>query len=671
MKIHIAQMRQLIASLKQHNHAYYVLDNPVIGDEEYDALRQQLMALEAQYPADIQPDSPINTVGGQPLAAFEQVPHDTPMLSLGNVFCEQTFGDFVRRAGERLGEPIEAWEVELKLDGLAVSLRYHYGQFVRALTRGDGHTGEDISHNVRTINNVPLFLPDCQDIAVLEVRGEVLMPKAGFEKLNRTAAKQGEKTFANPRNAAAGSLRQLNPAIAKARPLMFFAYSVNQGLPKRIATQSEALAWLGRLGFELPPIAVFDNATDVIAYHRNISDGRSELPYEIDGLVVKVDSLDKQAKLGFLSREPRWATAYKFAAQHAITRLVAVEWQVGRTGQLTPVGKLSPVNVGGVMVSNATLHNFGEIQRLGVRIGDMVSVHRAGDVIPKVSKVIDELRDDNTQAIVLPTACPVCQSPVVLPEGEALARCTGGLYCPAQQKESLIHFVSRRAMDIDGLGKQWLIAFVQMGLIGNAADIYELHHHQDTLVALEGLGEKSVQNMLTAIEKSKATTLPRFIFALGIKGVGERTAQQLAEHFGELAAIMRADCDELLQVADIGEVTAQAIRAFFTAEHNIDIIARLQQAGVHWQVVNQRSSQSLPLSNQTWVITGTLETMGRDDAKSALMALGAKVAGSVSKQTDCVLAGQKAGSKLDKAQQLGITVIDETQFLALLAQHTA
>ncbi len=661
-------MRQLIDLLKQHNHAYYVLDNPTISDDEYDSLRQRLVALEMQYPNDIQPDSPINQVGGQPLSAFVQVNHDIPMLSLGNVFSEQELGDFVRRGAERIGANIDALEVEFKLDGLAVSLKYKYGRFVQAVTRGDGQVGEDISHNVRTIYNLPLFIPDCQDIALLEVRGEVLMPKAGFEKLNREAILNSERTFANPRNAAAGSLRQLNPAIAQKRPLMFFAYSVNQGLPSAIDTQSGALTWLERLGFAVPPIVVLSTVAEVAMYHQKISDMRDDLPYEIDGLVVKVDDLDKQDKLGFLSREPRWATAYKFAAQAAMTRLVSVEWQVGRTGTLTPVGKLEPVNVGGVMVSNVTLHNFGEIQRLGVRIGDIVSIYRAGDVIPKVLKVVDELRGDDTQEVLLPNTCPVCQSPVILPDGEALARCTGGLYCAAQQKESLIHFVSRRAMDIEGLGKQWLIAFFEMGLIANVADIYELYRHRQQLVALEGLGEKSVDNMLAAIEQSKQTTLPRFIFALGIRGVGESGAQNLARHFGDLLPLMQADAEELLQVVDIGEITAQAITAFFDAKHNLEIIARLQQSGVQWQTVS-RNTQSLPLSGQTWVITGTLETMGRDAAKAALMALGAKVAGSVSGQTDCLLAGAKAGSKLDKAVQLGVSVVGESQFLALLRQH--
>ncbi len=663
----LAQMRGLIVALKKHNHAYYVLDNPTISDDEYDALRQQLVALENHYPELIQQDSPINSVGGEPLASFVQIAHDIPMLSLGNVFSRQELDDFARRASERLGTAIDEFEVELKLDGLAVSLKYEQGIFVQAVTRGDGQVGEDITHNVRTIRNLPLVLENCRDIALLEVRGEVLIPKAGFAKMNAQAQACGEKTFANPRNAAAGSLRQLNPNIAKTRPLAFFAYSVNQGLPSHITTQSMAMAWLASGGFETSPFEVMTNLEQIQAYHQTISDKRADLPFEIDGLVVKVNSLATQEKLGFLSREPRWATAYKFAAQTVLTTLKDVEWQVGRTGQLTPVGKLEPVNVGGVMVSNVTLHNFGEIERLGVMIGDTVGVHRAGDVIPKVSSVITELRPSDARRITLPSSCPVCESPVVLPEGEALARCTGGLYCSAQQKESLIHFVSRRAMDIDGLGKQWLISFFEMGLVATVADIYRLYEYRDKLVTLEGLGEKSVTKMLEAIEKSKATTLPRFIFALGIRGVGETTAHNLAQAFVDFDKLREASLEQLCAVNDVGEITAQAIFEFFRATHNIEVIDTLLHSGITWQALAQ--ADNLPLTGQTWVVTGTLSSMGRDEAKEKLVALGAKVAGSVSKNTTCVLAGEKAGSKLDKAVELGITVIDEAQFLAQLQTY--
>ncbi|MDO5652085.1 MAG: NAD-dependent DNA ligase LigA [Moraxella sp.] len=663
----IAEMRQLIDSLKQHNHAYYVLDNPSLSDGEYDALRQRLLKLENDFPDLKQPDSPTDTVGGEPLPYFTQVQHDLPMLSLGNIFDEVELNDFLRRVRERLKTQTNpCYEMELKLDGLAVSLKYEYGKFVQAVTRGDGQVGEDITHNVRTIANLPLVL--AVDIPLLEVRGEVLMPKAGFARLNRESAAKGEKTFANPRNAAAGSLRQLNPAIAAARPLAFFGYSVNQGLPVGVGTQGEALAFLQSLGFEVSPYELVETPSAIQAHYLATHKTRDELPFEIDGMVLKVNELGLQNTLGFLSREPRWATAYKFSAETVPTRLLAVEWQVGRTGQLTPVGKLEPVNVGGVTVSNVTLHNFGEIERLGVMVGDMVNVHRAGDVIPKVSRVLTELRPDNASAITLPTQCPVCDSPVVLPAGEALARCTAEMSCPAQQKEKLIHFVSRRAMDIDGVGKQWLVSFFDMGLIKTVADIYHLSSHHDTLVQLEGLGEKSVHNMLFAIEKSKATTLPRFIFALGIRGVGETTAGNLAKAFGTLDTLMNASIEALQAVNDVGEITAQAVYTFWRETHNIDVVNSLIQAGVHWQAV-AINDDNLPLNGETWVVTGTLANMGRDDAKERLVRLGAKVAGSVSAKTTKVLAGEKAGSKLTKAQELGVVVIDETAFLALLALY--
>ena len=666
----IQQMRALIGVIKKHNHAYYVLDNPSISDGEYDSLRQRLFALEAQYPTLKQPDSPTDTVGDKPLPAFVQVTHDIAMLSLGNVFDMQELTAFVRRINERLDTAHQnpAFEMELKLDGLAVSLKYHHGQFVQALTRGDGRVGEDITLNVKTIRNLPLVLPDCADIELLEVRGEVLMPKAGFAKLNRDSEQKGEKTFANPRNAAAGSLRQLNPAIAKSRPLAFFGYSVVQGLPNKITTQSGAMIFLQENGFEVSPFKVVDNIEQMQAYYEQTAKERNHLPFEIDGMVIKVNALALQNDLGFLSREPRWATAYKFMAESAITKLVAVEWQVGRTGQLTPVGKLEPVMVGGVKVSNVTLHNFGEIKRLGLQVGDMVSIHRAGDVIPKVGSVLTELSDGQGVPIVLPSACPVCHSPVVLPEGEALARCTGGLFCSAQSQEALIHFVSRKAMDIEGLGKQWLISFFEMGLIQTVADIYQLKDKAAKLATLEGLGEKSVQNMLSAIESSKATTLPRFIYALGIRGVGESTALNLAQHYQDLPNLQAASIDSLLTVTDIGEITAHNIYEFFRADHNIEVIEALLKAGVYWQKVSHKTGE-LPLDGQIWVVTGTLSAMGRDEAKAHLQALGAKVSGSISAKTSMLLAGEKAGSKLDKATSLGINVMSEDEFLTLLKHH--
>lgn len=462
----VAQMRTLIAAIKKHNYAYYVLDNPILDDSEYDQLRRALLEIEKEYPDLVQSDSPINQVGDIPLSAFTQVTHDIPMLSLGNVFDYDELHGFMRRVNDRLSDAQQnpEYEMELKLDGLAVSLKYEYGQFVQAVTRGDGQTGEDITQNAKTIRNLPLYLCEAKDIPLLEVRGEVLMPKAGFLRLNRLAEERGDKTFANPRNAAAGSLRQLDPAIAASRPLAFYAYSVNQGLPAAIETQSEALAWLKKLGFTVSAVEVVQNPREAQAYYESVIKSRDTLPFEIDGTVIKVNSLALQQQLGFLSREPRWATAYKFPAETVMTRLNDIEWQVGRTGQITPVGKLEPVQVGGVTVSNVTLHNFGEIQRLDVRAGDMVSVHRAGDVIPKVTRVWHDQRPADSRPVELPSACPVCDSPVVLPEGEALARCSGGLFCPAQQVEALIHFVSRRAMDIDGLGERWLMSFLSMAL---------------------------------------------------------------------------------------------------------------------------------------------------------------------------------------------------------------
>ena len=664
----VTQMRTLIDNLKTHNYAYYVLDNPILEDSEYDQLRRSLLELEEQYPDLIQPDSPINQVGDMPLSAFTQVTHDIPMLSLGNVFDYDELHTFMRRVNDRLNDAQKnpEYEMELKLDGLAVSLKYAYGQFTQAVTRGDGQTGEDITQNAKTIRNLPLWLTAASEIPLLEVRGEVLMPKAGFERLNRLAEEKGDKTFANPRNAAAGSLRQLDPAIAASRPLAFYCYSVNQGLPETIKTQSAALAWLGDIGFSVSAVRVVKNPREAQAYYESMIETRSKLPFEIDGMVIKVNNLALQQQLGFLSREPRWATAYKFPAETVMTRLNDIEWQVGRTGAITPVGKLEPVKVGGVTVSNVTLHNFGEIQRLDVRAGDMVSVHRAGDVIPKVTRVWTDQRPADSGPVKLPSTCPVCDSPVVLPEGEALARCTGGLFCPAQQQEALIHFVSRRAMDIDGLGASWLISFFEHGLVKTVADIYQLHKHQDELITLEKLGEKSVQNILSAIETSKQTTLARFIYALGIRGVGETTAQNLAQQFGDLDSLMAADIEKLLQTPDVGAITAELTYKFFRAPHNIEVITALREAGVHWNKVEQVVSEGLPLDGQTWVITGALDSMARDEAKAKLQALGAKVSGSISAKTTALLAGDKAGSKLTKAEKLGVKVVGEEEFLAMV-----
>jgi len=666
----ISKMRALIEAIKTHNYAYYVLDNPILEDSEYDQLRRSLLEAEEEYPDLVQPDSPINQVGDMPLSAFTQVTHDIPMLSLGNVFEYDDLRDFMRRVNDRLSDSQQnpEYEMELKLDGLAVSLKYEHGKFVQAVTRGDGQTGEDITQNAKTIRNLPLWIADAADIELLEVRGEVLMPKAGFERLNRLAEENEGKTFANPRNAAAGSLRQLDPAIAASRPLAFYGYSVNQGLPDTIDTQSGALAWLTELGFTVSAVEVVANPRAAQTYYESVIEGRSDLPFEIDGMVIKVNSLALQQQLGYLSREPRWATAYKFPAETVMTRLNDIEWQVGRTGQITPVGKLEPVKVGGVTVSNVTLHNFGEIQRLDVRAGDTVSVHRAGDVIPKVTRVWHDQRPADSEPVTLPSTCPVCDSPVVLPEDEALARCTGGLFCPAQQQEALIHFVSRRAMDIDGLGASWLISFFEHGLVKTVADIYQLHNHADEMVTFEKLGEKSVQNIINAIEASKHTTLPRFIYALGIRGVGEGTAQNFAQQFSDLDSLMAASVETLIKTPDVGEITAELTYKFFRAPHNIEVINSLLEAGVYWDKVEQVASEGLPLDGQTWVITGALDSMARDEAKAKLQALGAKVSGSISAKTTALLAGDKAGSKLTKAEKLGVKIVGEEEFLTMVGE---
>ena len=666
----VIQMRALIDAIKTHNYAYYVLDNPTLEDSEYDQLRRSLLELEEAYPDLVQPDSPINQVGDTPLSAFTQVTHDIPMLSLGNVFEYDDLRDFMRRVNDRLSvsQQNPEYEMELKLDGLAVSLKYEYGKLVQAVTRGDGQTGEDITQNAKTIRNLPLWLAAAADIELLEVRGEVLMPKAGFDRLNRLAEESEGKTFANPRNAAAGSLRQLDPSVAASRPLAFYGYSVNQGLPESIDTQSAALAWLTDIGFTVSAVEVVQNPRAAQAYYESVIEARSDLPFEIDGMVIKVNNLALQQQLGFLSREPRWATAYKFPAETVMTRLNDIEWQVGRTGQITPVGKLEPVKVGGVTVSNVTLHNFGEIQRLDVRAGDMVSVHRAGDVIPKVTRVWHDQRPEDSEPVTLPSTCPVCDSPVVLPEDEALARCSGGLFCPAQQTEALIHFVSRRAMDIDGLGASWLISFFEHGLVKTVADIYQLHNHQDELINFEKLGEKSVQNIIDAIEASKQTTLARFIYALGIRGVGEGTAQNFAQQFGDLDSLMAASIETLIKTPDVGEITAELTYKFFRAPHNIEVINALREAGVHWDKVEQVASEGLPLDGQTWVITGALDSMARDEAKAKLQALGAKVSGSISAKTTVLLAGDKAGSKLTKAEKLGVKVVSEDEFLVMVGE---
>ncbi|MDE9408603.1 NAD-dependent DNA ligase LigA [Acinetobacter nosocomialis] len=667
----IEQMRQLIQLIAKHNHAYYVMDQPTISDSEYDHLFHQLKALEEQYPELVQTDSPTTKVGGQALSKFETVTHVVPMLSLGNVFNQEDLFAFARRVEERLPNQKVQYEVELKLDGLAISLWYENGVLVRGVTRGDGETGEDITQNVKTIRNLPKVLhSEKYEIPrLLEVRGEVLMPKSGFEKLNADQEAKGEKTFANPRNAAAGSLRQLDPNIAAGRPLAFYAYGIAQCEPNHgLTTMHDSLQWLTELGFQIAERQYLCNSIqEVQQRYEQIQQERPSLQVEIDGMVVKVDDLKQQQQLGFLSREPRWATAYKFPAQAALTTVEQIDWQVGRTGTLTPVARLNPVFVGGVTVSNVTLHNIGEIHRLDVRVGDTVSVYRTGDVIPKVEKVWPEFRPAEAEVVHLPESCPVCASPVVMPEGEALARCSGGLYCAAQRIEAIRHFVSRKAMDIEGLGDRWVESLLRLDLLKDVADIYHLHEHRETLLGIEKMGEKSVQNLIDAIEVSKKTTLARFIYALGIRGVGETTARMLANTIQTLEALKAANVEALKKTPDVGDITAEWIADFFLAPHNIEVLDRLIVAGIHWDAPTAPTRQ--PLNGESWVLTGTLEQMTRDQATQMLQALGARVSGSVSSKTKCVVAGEKAGSKLEKAAKLGIPVMNETDFLSLMASY--
>ena len=655
---------ELREQIRRYDHHYYVLDDPLVPDAEYDRQLAELVALEARYPELITADSPTQRVAGAPASGFVEVEHVVPMRSLGNAFSEAEVADFDRRARERLGVASITYVAEPKLDGLAISLLYEDGVLVRAATRGDGERGEAVTHNVRTLRTVPLRLAGTPP-ARLEVRGEVVMGHAGFEALNARLRAQGGKTFANPRNAAAGSLRQLDPAVAAQRPLEFFGYGVGlvEGgvLPP---SQSETLAWLSELGLRVNPLwRQVEGVDGCLAYQHEIGERRDALPYEIDGVVYKVDRRDWQETLGYVARAPRWAIAHKFPAREELTRLLDVEFQVGRTGALTPVARLEPVAVSGVTVSNATLHNMDEVRRKDVRIGDSVVVRRAGDVIPEVVGVVIERRPADAREITLPDHCPVCGSSVEQVEGEAVARCSGGLYCPAQRKEAIRHFASRRALDIEGLGERLIDQLVARGWVHDVADLYRLD--AVALGALERMGERSAQNLVAALEASKQTTLARFLFALGIREVGEATARALANHFGSLDALIEAsgDLERLQQVDDVGPVVAAHLHAFFAEPHNRDVIARLRTAGVVWLEGPPAPRETLPLTGQTWVLTGTLESMSRDQAKARLEALGAKVAGSVSKKTTCVVAGRDAGSKLDKAQTLGVEVIDEAEWL--------
>ena len=664
----IQRISDLRQQINHHNYLYYVLDSPEIPDAEFDKLFRELQALEHQHPDLITPDSPTQRVGAKPLKEFGEVQHRIPMLSLNNAMDEDEVRSFARRVAELLGEtdPDHVdYTAEPKLDGLAMSILYENGRLVRAATRGDGFTGEDVTQNVRTIKSVPLTLVGKDYPRVLEVRGEVYMPKAGFLAMNEKQEAAGEKTFANPRNAAAGSLRQLDSSITATRPLAFYCYGVGdvQGhsLPRR---HSEVLKQLRHWGLRVSPeIKTVKGIKGCLQYFEDISQRRQKLEYEIDGVVYKVDRLDQQEQLGFVSRAPRWAIAHKFPAQEAMTEVLDIDVSVGRTGALTPVAKLKPVEVGGVTVSNATLHNQDEIERLDVRVGDTVVIYRAGDVIPKVDRVVLSMRPGHTKTFHMPKRCPVCGSEVARLEGEAVTRCTGGLFCAAQRKNSIKHFNSRRAMDVEGMGEKLVDQLVDKELIHDAADMYSLSKEQ--LAGLERMADKSAQNILDALEKSKSTTLPRFIYALGINNVGETTAQALANYFGDLEPLMNADEETLQEIADVGPVVADSIVKFFHQSHNREVINKLIKAGVHWPKIPRKQKQKLPLDGKTFVITGTL-SIKRDDLKDRLQALGAKVAGSVSKNTDYVVAGDDPGSKYDKAQQLGITILDEAGILEML-----
>ena len=675
------RVAQLQALLHHHAHCYYTLDAPEIPDAEYDRLFRQLQALEAEHPELLTPDSPTQRVGGKILDSFSPVTHRVPMLSIRTETDTEASGaeafDARIRKELKLSEtdpPVE-YVAELKFDGLAMSLRYENGVLVQAATRGDGETGEDVTANVRTIGQVPLRLPP-QAPPVLEVRGEVYMGRADFEALNErqrqriAAGAKGEKTFVNPRNAAAGAVRQLDSRIAAKRPLSFFAYGLGEVSPPaggqlHWTTQHALLMQLKSWGFPVAEqTAVVRGSDGLVQFHRRMAAERDNLPYDIDGVVYKVNDLGLQERLGFVTREPRWAVAHKYPAQEQMTTVLAIDVQVGRTGKLTPVAKLAPVFVGGVTVTNATLHNEDEARRKDVRVGDTVIVRRAGDVIPEVVSVVAEKRLHEAQLFTMPRHCPVCASLAEREEGEADYRCSGGLYCPAQRKQAMLHFAQRRALDIEGLGDKLVDQLVDSGRVRRLDDLYRLQL-QD-LAGMDRMAEKSAQNLLDSLQKSKQTTLPRFLFGLGIRHVGEATAKELARHFGQLDAIMAASEDALLQVADVGPILAHSLHTFFAQAHNREVVQALRDAGLHWPEGEALAPTEMPLAGLTVVLTGTLQGMGRDEAKDRLEALGAKVAGSVSKKTSYVVAGAEAGSKLDKAQALGVPVLDESGLLALL-----
>lgn len=678
-----AQQRdELHRVLHQHAHRYYVLDDPSVPDAEYDRLFRELQELEAAHPELLTPDSPTQRVGGKPLDQFASVRHKVPMLSIRTETDTEATGaqNFDTRVRKELGlaesDPPVEYVAELKFDGLAMSLRYENGILVQAATRGDGEVGEDVTQNIRTINQIPLRLP-ADAPPVMEVRGEVYMRRADFEALNEKQREKiaqgakGEKTFVNPRNAAAGGVRQLDPAMAAHRRLSFFAYGLGEVTPVEeggpaFESHFQLLLTLKSWGF---PVAIqtqlAQGAPELIAFHQAMGKLRDSLPYDIDGVVYKVNSLALQKKMGFVTREPRWAVAHKYPAQEQLTTVQAIEVQVGRTGKLTPVAKLAPVFVGGVTVTNATLHNEDEARRKDVRVGDTVIVRRAGDVIPEVVSVLLEKRVQDAPQFTMPRKCPVCGSDAVREEGEADYRCTGGLFCGAQRKEAILHYAHRRAVEVEGLGDKLVEQLVDANVIRTLPDLYKLG--LTALANLDRMAEKSANNLLEALEKSKQTTLPRFLFGLGIRHVGEATAKELARHFGKLDSIMDASEEQLLEVSDVGPIVAQSIRTFFEQPHNREVVEQLRACGVTWEEGEPAARAPQPLSGKTFVITGTLPTLSRDEAKDAVEAAGGKVAGSVSKKTDFVVAGEEAGSKLVKAQTLGVPVIDEAALLAMLA----
>ncbi len=665
------QIAQLTQQLQQYNHEYYVLDNPSVPDVEYDRIFRELQQLEQEHPKLKSNNSPTQKVGGAALDKFVQVTHEVPMLSLDNAMTEEEFVAFHKRINDRLKtEQNFEFCCEPKLDGLAVSIIYENGQFVRAATRGDGAVGEDITENVRTIKSIPLSLIGDNIPERIEVRGEAFMLLDGFHAFNEKARQEGTKPMVNPRNGAAGSLRQLDSKITASRPLSFYAYGIG------VVSDDFALAdkhydrlmQVKQLGLPVcPEITVATGVEGVLEFYKNISEKRDSLNYEIDGTVLKVNDIAIQQELGFVARAPRWAIAYKFPAQEELTKLNDVEFQVGRTGAVTPVAKLEPVFVGGVTVSNATLHNAEEIERLEIQIGDTVVIRRAGDVIPQVVSVIKERRPEDAQEIVFPTECPVCGSQVEKPEDEAVTRCSAGLYCSAQRKEAIKHFASRKALDVDGLGDKIVEQLVDEELIQSPADLFSLTAEQ--IANLERMGPKSADNLVNALVAAKETSLPKFLYSLGIREVGEATALNLANHFLTIEAIEQADLEALVEVDDVGEIVAKHVKTFFAEPHNQDVIKQLREQGVNWPNIEKKSEEQQPLAGLTYVLTGSMSAMGRSEAKNVLVGLGAKVAGSVSAKTDFLIAGEKAGSKLTKAQDLGIEVLNEEQMLELFKQH--